>query len=100
MAVADSAPHMACLTGLDMRGEPRMDLASVLEEGPEGAADSAVEVLVGVSALEEVGAEDFGVADSTLPGAGNVQQMMRFRYASDSDKSRTAKRRRCSLCQD
>ena len=78
MAVADSAPRMACLPVRDMLGDPFMVLASFLEEGSGGAGDSAAEPLVGVSAPEEVGAEDFAVADPTLPGAGNAHKIMRF----------------------
>ena len=87
MAVADSAPRMACLPVTDMPGDPFMDLASVLEEGSGGAVDSAAEVLVGVSAPEEVGAEVFGGADSTLPGAGNAHKIRRFRCTSHLKKS-------------
>ena len=66
-----------------MSEDPLMDMASVLDEASDGAADLAVpEILVGAWVPAGAGAEelagDFAVGDSTLPGAGSVQKILRF----------------------
>ena len=81
---------------LQMSEDPLMDMASVLDEASDGAADlAAPEILVGAwvpagAGAEEL-AEDFAVVDSTLPGAGNAHKIMRFWCTFHLKKSRTAK---------